>query len=161
ESKTPANKTPATTQAPANVKAAKAPATKSAASAGASTGGKGIAPIDLPLAEANPDQAWNDYFATHEEVPAERVRETARQLMHRGKFQQLIAMIRAALRNGQVQPWMYEAMGLAMQAGGSSKSEIERALMSAIDLGENTEDFLYVAQYMARCGLESRALKVF
>ena len=77
------------------------------------------------------------------------------------KFKELIGMLRAALASGQPQPWMYEAMGLAMQADGSSKSEIERALMSAIDFGDSTEDFMYVAQYMARCGLEERALKVF
>jgi hypothetical protein len=48
-----------------------------------------------------------------------------------------------------------------MQAAGSSKTEIERALMSAVDFGDGTDDFLYVAQYMARSGLEARALKVF
>ena len=63
-------------------------------------------------------------------------------------------MIRAALRNGQPQPWMYEAMGLAMQAGGSRKPEIERALMSAVDFGDSSDDLMYVAQYMARSGLE-------
>ena len=48
-----------------------------------------------------------------------------------------------------------------MQAGGSSKAEIERAVMSAVDFGDSADDFMYVAQYMARIGLEARALKVF
>jgi len=121
-----------------------------------------VAAIELTISEGDDvDVAWNDYFAAHRDVQDEAVRETARQLMHQRKFDQLIAMVNAALRNGLPQPWMYEAMGLAMQAGGSSKADIERALMSAIDLGEDAEDFMYVAQYMARIGLEARALKIF
>ncbi len=99
---------------------------------------------------ANAEVAWNDYFASHPDVKAEDIRETARQLMHQRKFDQTIGMIHAALRNNQAQPWMYEAMSLAMQAGGSSKAEIERALMSAVDLGDGADDYMYIAQYMAR-----------
>ena len=123
---------------------------------------KRVAPIQLTIAaDADPDVAWNDYFASHPDVKPPVVRETARQLMHEQKFTQLISMVRAALGTGQPQPWMYEALGLAMQASGSPKADIERALMSAIDFGDSTEDFMYVAQYMARSGLESRALKIF
>ena len=46
--------------------------------------------------------------------------------------------MQAALRSGNPQPWMYEAVALAMQAAGSPKAEVERALMSAIDFGEST-----------------------
>lgn len=119
-------------------------------------------PIELPIAEGtDPEVAWNDYFASHPDVHPDQVRETARQLMHERQYARAIAMINAALRNGAQQAWMYEAMSLAMQAEGSSKSQIERALMSAIDFGESAEDLMYVAQYMGRIGLESRALKVF
>ena len=127
-------------------------------------GGKAakVGAIQLPAGASNdPEVAWNDYFSSHPDAKPEAVRETIRQRMHERKFNEVIGLIRAALRAGQPQPWMYEALGLAMQASGSSKAEIERALMSAIDLGDSTEDFLYVAQYMARIGLESRALKVF
>ena len=81
--------------------------------------------------------------------------------MHAAPFAQAIAMIHAALRNGRPQPWMYEALVLAMQAAGNSKQETERALMSAVDFAETPEDLMYVAQYMARIGLEKRALEVF
>jgi hypothetical protein len=76
-------------------------------------------------------------------------------------FDHLVAMLQAAIRSGQPQPWMYEAMGLALQADGRPKSEIERALMSGVDFSQSTEELMYVAQYMARSGLEERALKVF
>jgi hypothetical protein len=123
---------------------------------------RNITPIELPIADgADPTVAWNDYFAAHADVSPQRVRETARHLMRGRQFDQVIAMIHAALRHGLPQPWMYEAMVLGMQAGGSSIQEIERALMSAIDFGESADDFMYVAQYMARIGLESRALSIF
>ncbi len=142
------------------------PAVSNAAAEGpaaaAAKSGKRPLPIQLgAVADADPEVAWNDYFATHESVATDSVRQTARDLMRARKYGEVVAMIRAALRNGQPQPWMYEAMGLAMQAAGSTKAEVERALMSAIDFGDSSEDLLYVAQYMARSGLESRALKVF
>jgi hypothetical protein len=121
-----------------------------------------VAPIQLTIAEGtDPEVAWRDYFAAHPDTKPPVVRETARHLMREQKYTQLIAMVRAALAVGQPQPWMYEAMGLAMQANGSPKADIERTLMSAVDFGDSTEDFMYVAQYMARSGLEARALKIF
>ncbi len=121
-------------------------------------------PVAIELAiptGTDPEAAWSAYLASHPKVPAGSVRETARQLMHGRKFDEVVGLIRAALRSGHPQPWMYEAMSLAMQAGGSSQKEVERALMSAVDFGETSDELLYVAQYMARIGLQSRALKVF
>lgn len=122
-----------------------------------------VEPIRLTIeAGADPDQVWNDYFAQHSDppVPTAVVRETARQLMRAEKFDHVMALIHAALRNGQSQPWMYEALGLAMEAAGRSAAEIERALMSAIDYGATPIDLLYLAQYMDRLGLSTRALKL-
>ncbi|MBI3839400.1 MAG: hypothetical protein HY288_15890, partial [Planctomycetia bacterium] len=158
-----AKNSPAKSAVPAKENLAQPAAPRANAAAGAS--GKSApktSVIDLQLApDADPEVAWHDYFSAHPELKPEAVRETVRQLMHQRQFAQVIGLLRAALRDGLPQPWMYEAMGLAMQAGGSSKREIERALMSAVDFGESTEDLMYVAQYMARSGLEIRALKVF
>ena len=69
--------------------------------------------IQLKLKKGeDPKAAWNAYFAAHEDVPLENVRETARQLGKERQFTQVSAMIEAALVHGQVQPWMYEALGL-------------------------------------------------
>jgi hypothetical protein len=141
--------------------AAKAPVAKAPVGQPAHKAEK-IAPIVLNIAEGtDPDVAWNDYFAAHPDVKPEAVRETVRTLVHDRKVAQVISIIQAALRNGLPQPWMYEALALAMQANGSSKPQVERALMSGVDFGEGAEDLMYVAQYMARSGLESRALKIF
>ena len=40
--------------------------------------------------------------------------------MNAKKFDHVIALIQAALRHHQPQPWMYEAMALAMQADGAA-----------------------------------------
>ena len=92
-------------------------------------------------------------------IPAS-VRETTRQLMAKNQLDQVIALINAALRNGQPQPWMYESLGIAMELKGSSKSEIERTIMSAADFSTSANELMYVAQYLSRLGLDRRAMLV-
>jgi hypothetical protein len=71
-------------------------------------------------------------------------------------------MLQSSLKHGLVESWMYEAMGLAIQADPAAPAdELERALMSAIDLAGDEEQVLYVADYMSRCGLKARALKLY
>src|ERR1700751_48196 len=74
------------------------------------------------------------------------------------KFDHVIACIYAALRNQQGQPWMYEAPGLAMRADQRTPEEVERVLLSALDFASNPLEVMYLAQYMARSGLEKRGL---
>ncbi len=107
----------------------------------------------------NPTEFWNDYFA-HQRPDSRIVRETARQLMAKKQFSQIVAMINAALRNGQPQSWMYESLGIAMELSGSSKSEIERAIMSAADFSTSASELMYIAQYLSRLGLDRRAMLV-
>ncbi len=70
----------------------------------------------------------------------------------------MIALINAALRNGQPQSWMYESLGIAMELDGRSKSEIERAVMSAADFSTSADELMYIAQYLSRLGLDRRAM---
>ena len=73
----------------------------------------------------------------------------------------VIELCKGALRNGYEDLWMYEVMSIAMQVTGAPKSEMERVLMSAVDFCQNPRDLAYIAQYMARVGLQSRALSLF
>jgi hypothetical protein len=124
-----------------------------------------VEPIRIEFKEGDDvDAVWNDYFAAHTEdqAPSEAsVRDTVRQLMKGHKFDHVIGCIYAALRHQQGQPWMYEALGLAMQADQRSPEEIERVLLSALDFASNPLEVMYLAQYMARCGLEKRALQLY
>jgi uncharacterized membrane protein YgcG len=130
-------------------------------------------------------EAWEQHFrafandsansAAKQVDHAARVRETVRQLrsaaesaLHQkdsetaqAKFREIVALIDSALRNRQVQPWMYEAMSLAMLASGEPIEEVERALMSAVDFSRNEDEIMNVAGYMVRIGLPTRALKLY
>ncbi len=121
---------------------------------------------------ADRDRAWDKYFADLPTPDKDRslsvgrqrdhaVRETARQLTSERKFADVAAMLRAALRNGYGQPWMYEALALAMQADSQPREEIERALMSAVQFANTTNDLMFVAAYLSRNGFDSRALSLY
>ncbi len=114
-------------------------------------------------------EAWDNHFATQEVDPA-NVRETVRELMGQKQYPAIVALIQAALKNHHAQPWMYEALALAMLAGGSEPADIERALLSAADFFDNTAEMMYLAKYMSgvsyfddvtRRRLQKRALKLY
>jgi hypothetical protein len=128
--------------------------------------------IDVKADAKDLDAAWNEYFA---KLPApdkdeaasigrERnasVRETVRQLTDAKKFAEVSALLRGALCNGYGQPWMYEALSIAMRADNQPKEEIERALMSAVQFANTTNDLMFIAVYLSREGFDARALKLF
>ena len=107
-----------------------------------------------------PQAFWNEHFSKHVEAP-EVVRETVRQLMNAKKFAHVVALTEATMKNRQTQPWMYEMMGLALLAQGRSTADVERALMSAVDFAQGPTHLMFVADYLARLGLDKRALLVY
>ncbi len=120
----------------------------------------GKKPQAIELAENGDIQvAWSNYFSETFADPAD-VRATARKLMKQEKPDEVVSMIQGAIQNDQFQPWMHEALVLAMQVAGRPQPEIERALMSAIDLSSDDEDVLIAAQYMASNQMEKRAIRL-
>jgi tetratricopeptide (TPR) repeat protein len=114
------------------------------------------------------EDAWNAYFDRLKDAPLEvtqqarlAVRETARDLMKQEKFPEVVTLLMAALRNGFPQTWMYEGLGLALQASGADQVEVERALMSVVDFSSSVDETLFLAEYMTRLGLDRRALQLF
>ena len=89
------------------------------------------------------------------------MRDAVRRLMDSRHFDEVAAALQAALRHGQSQPWMYEALVLALQAGERPKEELERAVMSAADFAQNPLDLLYLGVYLTRLGLDHRAIDLF
>ncbi|MFV2066544.1 MAG: hypothetical protein ACC645_06150, partial [Pirellulales bacterium] len=117
-------------------------------------------PESITIDESVPPQTfWNDYFAKHH-PKQEVVRQTARAMIEGRKFDQVIPLTQAALQQGQGQAWMFETMGLAMQLDGRPKREIERAMMSAVDLSDSVDNLMYIAGYLARIGLDKRAVQL-
>lgn len=77
------------------------------------------------------------------------------------ELDEIVALLQGAIRNGQVQPWMYEAMGLTMQLKEMPKDDIERALMSAADFTDDPRAKLAMASYLSRMGYEDRAVDLY
>ncbi len=66
------------------------------------------------------------------------------------KHEEIIALIEAALRHDQAQPWMYEILALSMKAAGRPQEEIDRAIMSAAEFTQNSADLMYLGAYLAQ-----------
>ena len=76
-------------------------------------------------------------FLQEHRVRPKLIRAKVRQLVQGDPqdLEQAISLIRASLRAGQVQPWMYEALALAMKMNNMPASDVERVLMSSADFG--------------------------
>ncbi len=105
------------------------------------------------------DQFWDQYFGSTE-PDAAAVRAASRGLMKKGQHDQVIALVQSALRHGQPQPWMYEALGITMQLSGASPPEVERAIMSAADFSSTPEELMLVSHYLIKLDLDRRAIQV-
>lgn len=113
-----------------------------------------------PASEGTPEEIWGKFF--QQDVPPDLVREIVQKLHLAGKFDHVIAAIEAAISSGQIQPWMYEVLALTMEAEGRSKEEIDRVLLSTLDLGpQDYESTLYLAAYLVRFHREERALELY
>ncbi len=127
------------------------------------------------------DAAWDRHFASKKELEGEeklahdsQVRYTVQlHMMQANRLHQSdngekakalvdesIAIMMAAIRNERSQFWMYEGLGLAMQANHAPIEDVERALMSAVDYSNDEESLLAAGIYMSEVGLHERALKV-
>ena len=77
------------------------------------------------------------------------------------KHEEIIALIEAALRHDQAQPWMYEILALSMKEAGQPQEEIDRAIMSAAEFTQNSADLMYLGAYLVQANMDRRALQIF
>ncbi len=145
--------------APATPAGAAVPATVNSAASSVTRAKADKIELEIPSG-TTPAEAWDKYFASNEPSEA-AVRAAVRSLMQSRKYEQVIAAIEAALRHNQMQTWMYEALVLAMQAAERPQEEIERAVLSAVDLAESPFDLMMIALHLNQLGMDSRALKIY
>src|SRR5690606_37384613 len=101
--------------------------------------------IELTVGEGqDAGQVWNDYFAANTPDPA-AVRQAVRDRMRSHQFSEVVAIIQGALRNQQTQPWMYEALAIALQADNRPAEEVERTLLSAADFAQSPDELMRLA----------------
>jgi len=118
----------------------------------------------LPTADGSagpPQKYWREYFSK-QQPPSPAIADLALRLTTQKKYEQAIAVLEGALLNGQVEPWMYDVLALAMQLAGRPKSDVERALLSRIDFSAtDLPSTLFSAAYLSRFGAKSQALKLY
>ena len=89
-----------------------------------------------------------------------RLRVTAAELGRRGRFDQAADLLSAAIACGRAEPWMYEALAVAMEAAGRPREDVERALLSTAEFASSPADLLALANYLARFGSPGRAIRL-
>jgi hypothetical protein len=89
-----------------------------------------------------------------------RIRVTAAELGRQGRFDRAADLISATISSGSPEPWMYEALAVAMEAAGRPHDDVERALLSTADFASTPVDLLVLANYLARFGSANRAIRL-
>ena len=111
--------------------------------------------------QIDPEKAWDEHFAEHKESPV-AIRAALEVLVRSKKFDHASALLKAALRNGISEPWMYEALAIVQVANNEDKEEIKRTLLSAADVLADSPDAQYrVARALARHGLKETAIRLY
>ena len=106
-------------------------------------------------------EIWGDYFSKRTPAPGD-VSRLAMQLHKAKKHDHVIALINAAMLNGQVQPWMYDVLAMSMEIAGRPKKQIERVLLSRLDFtATDVPNMIYSAAYLTRFGGEQQALQLY
>ena len=89
-----------------------------------------------------------------------RLRITAAELGKAGDFDRAADLISAAIACRHAEPWMYEALAVAMEAAGRPAQDVERALLSSADFATTPADLLSLASYLARFGATKQAIRI-
>ena len=89
--------------------------------------------------------------------------ELVADLVRTKQYEEVIACLEQAIISGKiVQPWMHEALALAMQSAGRPKNDIERVYMSSQDLiGGDTDSLMQLAAYLTRFERYDRAIELY
>lgn len=125
--------------------------------------------IDLrKMNQKNPDAYWEEVFSVSlEQRPNEReVAITVFDLFRRARTnpasaKQIVSLIENSIKFGDVQPWMYESLAVALDMSGAPQSEIDRAVLSAQDFSTDPMELLFIAVYLRQLGSTEKALELY
>ena len=113
--------------------------------------GRGLIPIDaggalVPRSNgtADPFTFWTNYFRTKDpkKTEPERLHEIVRLLNLSGKTRDVHAALYGYLKNhpNDAEPWMYEALALAIEMNQGSPADVKTALNYAADLAQRSHN---------------------
>ena len=89
-----------------------------------------------------------------------RLRVSAAELGRSDRFDRAADLISAAIISGHCEPWMYEALAVAMEAAGRPREDVDRVLLSSADSATTPSDLLLLANYLARSGSTKQAIRI-
>ena len=93
-------------------------------------------------------------------VKATSLQEKGQDSEARERFDDIRAVIGGAISAGHIQPWMYQAYSIALAATDASDSEVERALLSAVDFAETPDDIMNVIGRLEAIQRDAAAMKL-
>lgn len=115
----------------------------------------------FPDFQTSGPEAWGPFFAQNT-PPIRAVQRHVNYLAEHLQHAHLIALLNAAIIQGQAQPWMYEVLAVTMEAAKSPKEEIERVVLSVADFGNATFDsMMYSGAYLSELRHSEAALRMY
>jgi hypothetical protein len=117
-------------------------------------------PAGRPTAETGNPASAARTAGRDQAIRMARIQMTAAQLGREGRFDTAAELLSATIACGHAEPWMYEALAIALEAAGRPREDVERALLSAADFATSPTDLLTLANYLARFGSPRRAIRV-
>jgi len=89
-----------------------------------------------------------------------RIRATAAELGRQERFDRAGDLLAATIAAGHAEPWMYEALAIALEAAGRPREDVERALLSAADYAASPHELFNLANHLARLGSTAMAFRL-
>ncbi len=78
----------------------------------------------------------------------------------KAEFQQIVDIVGGLMSAGYPQPWMYQALCLALEGSEHSPAEIKRVVLSSIDFDNSIANGLRVAKHFINRGMNNDALEL-
>ena len=130
----------------------------------------GVGVVPRPSATIDPFNFYNSYYHSREKdrIDPNKLRQTLSGLNRLRKYREVHAAILGYLKNQayhrvELEPWMYEALALAIKMDNGSEADVKKSLEYAADLAEKTNNpnqLVSVADLLYRRGHFDRVGKL-
>lgn len=106
-------------------------------------------------------EEWSTFFSKSRPYTL-RIRQGVMKFHRKKQHKTVINCLKAALIQGQAQPWMYEVLALSMEIEKYPKAEIERVVLSLSDFGAVSFDKMIIsAAYLKQYDRKKAALGLY
>ncbi len=117
--------------------------------------------VGFPDCATSGPEVWRPFFAKTSH-PVRAVQRHVMYLSDQKQHEHIIALLNAAIIEGQAQPWMYEVLAVTMETAKYPKDEVERVVLSVADFGNATyESMMYSGAYLSNFGRAAAALRMY